>query len=59
LITPHIVAGKATEIFCENMKVLLLKNKKYKWSIFKNYNIDKNFEGLYVKNRLKTDYNKV
>jgi hypothetical protein len=32
--------GKATEIFCENMKVLF-GNEEYKEPIFENYNIGK------------------
>jgi hypothetical protein len=38
--------GKATEMFCENMKVLLLKDGEYKGTIFKNYNIDKNLRAF-------------
>jgi hypothetical protein len=34
LITPHIAAGKVTEIFCENMKVLLFEDEQYKEPIF-------------------------
>jgi hypothetical protein len=41
--------GKATEIFCGNMKVLF-GNEEYKEPIFGNYNIGKKIEGLYVKN---------
>jgi hypothetical protein len=41
------------------MKVLLFEDEEYKWPIFINYNIDKKIEGLYVKNRLKTNYGKV
>jgi hypothetical protein len=40
IITP-VAAGKTTEIFCGNMKVLLFKDDEYKGSIFKNYNIGK------------------
>jgi thioredoxin-related protein len=35
------VAEKATEMFCENMKMLLFENKEYKEPIFKNYSIGK------------------
>jgi hypothetical protein len=35
------VVGKATEIFCENMKVLLFEYEGYKGTIFWNYNIFK------------------
>jgi hypothetical protein len=41
------------------MKVLLFDDEKYKGPIFKNYNISKKIERLYVKNRLKTSYDKV
>jgi hypothetical protein len=41
LITPCVAAGKVTEIFYENMKVLLLEDGEYKGPIFGNYNIDK------------------
>jgi hypothetical protein len=34
--------GKAIEIFCGNIKLLLFEDEDYKGSIFKNYNIDKN-----------------
>jgi hypothetical protein len=34
--------GKATEILCGNMKVLLFKGEEYKGPIFGNYNIGKN-----------------
>jgi hypothetical protein len=30
LIISHIAAGKATEMFCENTKVLLFKHEEYK-----------------------------
>jgi hypothetical protein len=43
------VAGKATEVFCGNMKVLMFEDEEYKGSIFGNYNIDKKIEGIYVK----------
>jgi hypothetical protein len=33
--------GKTTEIFCENMKVLLFEHEEYKGPIFGNYNIGK------------------
>jgi hypothetical protein len=35
------VAGKATEVFCGNMKVLMFEDEEYKGPIFENYNIDK------------------
>jgi hypothetical protein len=38
--------GKASKMFCGNMKVLLFEDEEYKGSIFGNYNIGKNFEGL-------------
>jgi hypothetical protein len=41
LITLRIVARRAIEIFCGNMKVLLFEDKEYKGSIFGNYNIGK------------------
>jgi hypothetical protein len=34
--------GKAIEIFCGNIKLLLFEDEDYKGSIFENYNIDKN-----------------
>jgi hypothetical protein len=59
LITPRITAGKSTEIFCRNIKVLLFEDEEYKGPIFENYNIGK-ILSLYVKKiRLKTDYDKV
>jgi hypothetical protein len=39
---PRVATGKATKMFYENMKVLLFKDEEYKWSVFKNNNIDKN-----------------
>jgi hypothetical protein len=36
--------GKAIEIFCGNIKLLLFEDEDYKRSIFKNYNIDKNLK---------------
>jgi hypothetical protein len=48
LITPHIAARKATEIFCRNMKVLLFDDEEYKGLVFGNYNIDNNLS-VYVK----------
>jgi hypothetical protein len=42
LITLCVVARKATEIFCGNIKVLLFEDEEYKGSIFGNYNIGKN-----------------
>jgi hypothetical protein len=33
--------GKTTEIFCENMKVLLFEDEEYKGPIFGNDNIGK------------------
>jgi hypothetical protein len=33
--------GKATEMFCEKLKVLLFEDEKYKGPIFGNYNIGK------------------
>jgi hypothetical protein len=41
LITPCVAAGKATKIFCGNMKVLLFEDDEYKRPIFENYNIGK------------------
>jgi hypothetical protein len=41
--------GKTTEMLCENMKVLLFKDEEYKETIFRNYNIGKKIEGIYVK----------
>jgi hypothetical protein len=32
---------KVTEMFCENIKVLLFENEEYKGPIFGNYNIGK------------------
>jgi hypothetical protein len=46
LITPRVAAGKATEMFCGNMKVLLFKDEEYKGSIFGNYNIGKNLRAF-------------
>jgi hypothetical protein len=43
------VAGKATEVFCGNMKVLMFEDEEYKGPIFENYNIDKKIDGIYVK----------
>jgi hypothetical protein len=37
---------KATEIFYENMKVLLFEDKEYKKSIFENYDIGKNLRAF-------------
>jgi hypothetical protein len=31
--------GKATKIFCGNIKVLLFEDEEYKRPIFENYNI--------------------
>jgi hypothetical protein len=42
LITLCIAAGKITEIFCGNIKVLLFEDEEYKGPIFGNYNISKN-----------------
>jgi hypothetical protein len=44
-----VMVGKATEIFWENMKVLLFKDEEYKGPIFKNYNIGKKIKGHYIK----------
>jgi hypothetical protein len=52
LITPRVAAEKATEMFYENMKVLLFEDEEYKGPIFENYNIGKK-EGLYVKNLIE------
>jgi hypothetical protein len=38
--------GKATEMFCGNMKVLLFEEEGYKGPIFENYNIDKNLRAF-------------
>jgi hypothetical protein len=38
--------GKATEMFCANIKVLFFKDDKYKGSIFENYNVGKNLRAL-------------
>jgi hypothetical protein len=46
LITPHVAAGKGTEMFCENMKMLLFEDEEYKGTIFENYNIDKNLRAF-------------
>jgi hypothetical protein len=59
LITPHVAAGKATEIFCGNMKVLLFEDDEYKGPIFGNYNIGKILRASVKKISLKTDYGKV
>jgi hypothetical protein len=40
------VAGKTTEIFCGNMKVLMFEDEEYKGSIFGKYNIDKNLRAF-------------
>jgi hypothetical protein len=39
----HVLEEKITKIFCENMKVLLFEDGKYKRLIFRNYNIGKNW----------------
>jgi hypothetical protein len=59
LITPYVATGKATGMFYGNIKVLLFEDEEYKGPIFENCNIDKKFKGVYVKNRLKTNYDKV
>jgi hypothetical protein len=41
LITPCICVGKANEIFCENIKILLFEDEEYKGPIPGNYNIGK------------------
>jgi hypothetical protein len=41
------------------MKVLLFEDEEYKESIFRKLQYWQNFKRLYVKNRLKTDYDKV
>jgi hypothetical protein len=46
LITLRVAAGKATEIFCGNMKVLLFEDEEYKGPIFENYNIGKNLRAF-------------
>jgi hypothetical protein len=46
LITPHVAAEKATEMFCENMKVLLFADEEYKGPIFGNYNNGKNLRAF-------------
>jgi hypothetical protein len=46
LITLCVAAGKATEMFCGNMKVLLFEDEEYKGLIFRNYNIDKNLRAF-------------
>jgi hypothetical protein len=46
LITSRVAAKKATEIFCENMKVLLFEDELYKGLIFENYNTDKNLRAF-------------
>jgi hypothetical protein len=46
LITLRVAAGKATEIFCENMKVLLFEDEEYKGPIFENYHIGKNLRAF-------------
>jgi hypothetical protein len=33
---PPVVAGKATNMFCGNMKMLLFEDEEYKGSIFRN-----------------------
>jgi hypothetical protein len=38
--------GKLTEMFCGNMKVLLLEDEEYKGPIFGNYNIGKNLSAF-------------
>jgi hypothetical protein len=38
---PHITTEKSTEMFCENIKMLLFEDEEYKEPIFENYNIDK------------------
>jgi hypothetical protein len=39
VIIPLVVV-EATQIFCENIKVLLFEDEKYKKLIFENYNIE-------------------
>jgi hypothetical protein len=39
---PRVTTGKASEMFCENMKMLSFEDGEYKGSIFGNYNIEKN-----------------
>jgi hypothetical protein len=51
--------GKVSKIFCENLKVLLFEYEKYKkTNIWKLQHWQK-CEDLYVKIRLKTNYDKV
>jgi hypothetical protein len=38
---------KATEIFDENMKVLLFEDEEYKGPAFRNYNFGKNLRPLH------------
>jgi hypothetical protein len=59
LITPCVTAGKTTEMFCGNMKVLLFEDEGYKGPIFRNYNIGKKIGPLCKKIGLKTHYGKV
>jgi hypothetical protein len=46
LITLRVAAGKATEMFYGNMKVLFFEDEEYKRSIFVNYNIGKNWKAF-------------
>jgi hypothetical protein len=46
LITPHVMVGKTTKMFCGNMKVLLFEDEEYKGPIFENYNIGKNLRAF-------------
>jgi hypothetical protein len=43
---PHVAAGKTTEMFYGNIKMLLFEDEKYKGSIFGNYNIGKNLRAF-------------
>jgi hypothetical protein len=53
LITSRVATGKATEIFCGNMKVLLFEDEEYKGPIFRNYYIGKKLRAFMYKIRLK------
>jgi hypothetical protein len=46
LITLHVAAGKAIEIFCGKMKMLLFEDEEYKAPTFANYNIGKNLRAF-------------
>jgi hypothetical protein len=47
------VARNATEIFYENMKVLLFQDEEYKGQTFVNYNIGKNLRAFMQKKKIE------